>query len=40
MRERDYSEDPQVDGKIILRWIFRKLDRGVNCIDPTQKRDR
>jgi hypothetical protein len=22
MRERDHLEDPDVDGKIILRWIF------------------
>jgi hypothetical protein len=29
LRERDHSEDPGVDGRIILRWIFRKLDVGV-----------
>jgi hypothetical protein len=28
MRERDHFEDPGVDGRIILRWIFRKGDMG------------
>ena len=34
MRERDHSGDPGLDGRTILRWIFRKwevgyeLDRG------------
>jgi len=28
MRERDYLEDPGLDGRIILRWIFRKWDVG------------
>ena len=26
LRDRDHVEDPGVDGKIILRWIFRKWD--------------
>ena len=26
--ERGYLEDPGVDGRIILRWIFRKWDVG------------
>ena len=26
LRERDQFGDPGIDGKIILRWIFRKWD--------------
>ena len=29
MKERDNLGDPDVDGRIILRWIFRKWDLGV-----------
>ena len=25
-RERDYLENPDVDGRIILRWIFSEWD--------------
>jgi len=28
LREKDHFEDPGVDGRIILRWIFRKWDMG------------
>jgi hypothetical protein len=26
LRKRDHWGDPDVDGRIILRWIFRKLE--------------
>jgi len=26
LRERDHLEEPSVDGRILLRWIFRKWD--------------
>ena len=29
LRERNHLEDPVVDGRIILRWTFRKWDVGV-----------
>jgi hypothetical protein len=28
LREINHLEDPGVDGRIILRWIFRKFDVG------------
>jgi len=28
LRERDHLEDPGVDGRLILRWIFMKWDVG------------
>jgi hypothetical protein len=29
LREREHAEDPGVDRRIILNWIFRKLNVGV-----------
>ena len=40
MSETDLLGDPGVDGRIILRWIFRKWDVGVvNWIELAQDRD-
>ena len=33
-------EDPGVDGRIILKWIFERLDGGMDWINLAQDRDR
>jgi hypothetical protein len=40
LRERDHLEDPGIDGRIILRWIFRKWDGDMDWIDLAQNRER
>ena len=40
LRERDHLEDPDVDGRIILRWFIRKWDGGIDWINLAQDRDK
>jgi hypothetical protein len=41
LRERDQLEEPGVDGRVILRWIFRKWEvGGMDWIDLAQDRER
>jgi hypothetical protein len=37
---RNHLEDPGVDGRIILKLIFKKWDGGMDWIDMAQDRDR
>ena len=40
LRERNHLEDPGVDGRVILRWIFRKWDGIMDWIDLAQRSER
>ena len=41
LRSRAHLENPGVDGRIILRWIFQEVRcGGVNWIELAQDRDR
>ena len=35
LRERDYLEDPSLDGRIILKCIFKKLEERMDWIDKS-----
>jgi hypothetical protein len=40
VREGEHLGDPGVDGRIILKWIFNKLDGGMDWLQLAQDRDR
>jgi hypothetical protein len=38
---RDHLEDPVIDARVVLKWIFRKWEEGgMDLIDLVQNRDR
>jgi hypothetical protein len=40
LSERDQLQDPGLDGRIILRWSFKKWDAGgIDWIELAQNRD-
>jgi hypothetical protein len=40
VRERGHWGDPDVDGMIILRWMFRRLEGWGDWMELAQDRDR
>jgi hypothetical protein len=40
LREGGHLGDPGVDGRIILKWIFKTWDGGMDWIEPAHDRDR
>jgi hypothetical protein len=40
LREGDHLGGPGVDGRIILKWIFKKWGVGMDWIELAQDRDR
>jgi hypothetical protein len=40
LRESDHLGHPGVDGRIILKWDFKKWDGGIDWIELAQDRER
>jgi hypothetical protein len=40
LRQRDHLEDLGIDERIILKWILKKKDGGMGCINRAHYRDR
>jgi hypothetical protein len=40
LKERDHLKVPGIEGRIIFRWILRKCEGDMDCIDLAQDRDR
>jgi len=40
LTENEYLEGLGVDGRIILKWLIKAWDGGVDWFDPTQDRDK
>jgi hypothetical protein len=40
MREGDHLEDAGVDGRIIVKWVFKKWDGAMDWIDLAQDREK
>jgi hypothetical protein len=40
LKQRDHLEDLGVDGRIMLKWIFKSGMEDLDCTDLVQDRDR